>query len=739
MRFTGLLALFCIISLVAKAQTDTLPGKALFHKNHITFNLQHGFTRGQSAPESGPYSLDPRTGYVYHANLNYTAHISDKFGATAGAGVGAFPFIFELYDLDLGRMPYFDDVSYNLFASLKGEINYRHKLSDKYILNGFAGASAVSLQEFQMSTGLTSSSQTDYVYRVRINFEKGWKPLAHIGTGISRVLPNHDLLTLRLDYNHSFKDFYSGTYSILPKTPDASKGKYFNSGNHLSFGLGYTFTRVEKNNKTQQYVKDGGRKNADNDYKKEKRIIKDGSTMLAMYGGITFPLNSAADPNNIFQDATLVNLMPYFSLEHNLKKNYYAELGFGLQEYFSATKIKGDIGTSGGNAFMAYQTSLGGGKRLIGRTNNYNYLNIAGGVVLNVIDRQVGLSGGSGGAKINQNNDTVFSFSSDNYVRNRISPLLYIGVSKDFRISGGFYLSLLYRYHQGFYKLYEQQITYTSTEFTNPQNAIVSMNGSFHTAQLGVKFNLDNLSQRNIKRQLIPFQKGTFLLSALPSFIYNRNRTTYTSTDHNGSYNQSWNTFSPGIGAEYFLNDKNYLEARANYYGEGTFTMGMNIVSLSAGFGRRMNLPNGLNIINVQTGFSLSQIHATSGRNESRRSYNYREDRDDFFNAAYDSKSKKGTLHYGRIKNNDTTRSSATTFGIRRSLFPTIYLGVSKDFRLSNKWSAGVSFYRHFGFGDFYVEDSRIINYENDYFRREKIAMNGTASQLLFNLKYRLK
>ncbi|MBA3901481.1 MAG: hypothetical protein H0X62_14970, partial [Bacteroidetes bacterium] len=260
MKKVVLMTWLAAISISATAQTDSLVPISLFNRNHITLNLQNGFTRGVSEPVSGPLKLDPRTGFIYHGNLNYTANFSEKIGATVGVGLGAFPFNFELYQLDLGRNQYFDDANYNIFASFRGELNYRQKLSSRYFFNAFAGASAVSLMEYELGIGASSTNQQDYIYQINVKYEKGWKPLAHIGTGISRVLLNRDILTFRIDYNHSFQEFYSGSYSIMPNTPQESKGRFLNRGHHINLGLSYTFTRGEKEEKMLRYIKEGAGK-----------------------------------------------------------------------------------------------------------------------------------------------------------------------------------------------------------------------------------------------------------------------------------------------------------------------------------------------------------------------------------------------------------------------------------------------------------------------------------------------
>jgi hypothetical protein len=369
--FSLALLLFTFLPLSAQTESENT-----FTRSHFTFNLQNGITRGKAEMHSGLLRPDPRTGHIFHGNLNYTFNFSKKFGLTAGAGLGSFPIAFELYQLELGRSQYFDAAMYTSFASVRSEFNYRHKISPKYLLNGYSGISGITTYSSQVGTGGFSSTQPEALYEMLFKYDKGWKPIIHLGTGVSRILSNQDLLTFRIDYNYSFKDMYNGTYRIMPNTPDDSKGRYYNTGNHLNLGIGYTFTREEKKEKINSYLKENLAGDAKRKYRFEKRRIPENTTFIGFSGGITAPINKPDDPNKVLLTATLLNLMPYIYAEHNVKNSYFAEVGFAFQEYFSATKVKNSYGTSGSNAFNAFQLNLGGGKRLTGKNNNYNYLNL---------------------------------------------------------------------------------------------------------------------------------------------------------------------------------------------------------------------------------------------------------------------------------------------------------------------------------------------------------------------------
>ena len=496
-KFLPAFLLFLSLNILAQ-DTITNPYPLLFNKNHISFSLMQGFNRPSINPVSGPYQPYPKTGYIFMGSANYSFNFSDYTGFQLGTGLGAFPVIYSVNSVD--SFPgtegdsYFMNVDYNPFSRLSAEINFRYPLGRKIFLNGIAGGSLTSFAPLGLETGSSQSGKTNYKFR--IDYDKGWKPAIHIGTGISNVLKNYDLLTLNLIYNYSFSNSYKGSYELYSDSDSSyiSAGEFFNKGHFFGIVLNYTLTKTEKQVKIYDIIIKTDKVNkrmAEKVYRKEARKISNHSTFGTSLGGITIPINRANDPNKVLINASMASVMPYFSIEQNLQKNYFIEAGFGLQEYYNAIKAKEVPFWSGSNAFIAYHLTIGGGKRLIGK-NNYNYLNLSSGLVLSTIDRPVGYAGRGGiGAVVG--NDTIIMGRSENFISNNFFPLFYIGLSKDFRITRNFYFTMLYRYHQGFIKVYEQRVSYISKWTEGINNASNTMNGSYHTFQIGFKFRMGNI------------------------------------------------------------------------------------------------------------------------------------------------------------------------------------------------------------------------------------------------------
>jgi hypothetical protein len=738
----SVLMIFFIFTLNAQNLPENSFEK-VFSRNHVTFTLQNGFTRGKAFSEYGNFRPDPRTGYVYRGTLNYTVNLSDQIGFSIGTGIGAFPVNFEMYQLDLGRSSYFDDVEYRFFASFNGELNYRIPLNKTYILNGFAGINSFYFNYHEHEIGYSSFNQPHGIYKFDIIHEKGWRQNYNFGGGISKLLNNRDLLTFRVDYHHSVRNIYNGQYVIMPFSADESGGKFSNHGHHLNLGIAYTFSRTERDAKLQTFLSEGAKKESKTLYKKEKRAIKEQTTYIGSTGGLTFPISRAIDNNNVIINATIPNLMPYFFMEHNLKKNFYAELGFGFQEYFDALRFKGSPIYGGTNIFHGYQISAGTGKRLIGKKSNYNYLNLTAGIVANFLDREKGLIGSSGGSIISiTGTDTIYYYRSEDYILRKFNPLLYIGASKDFRISGNFHLTFLYRYHQGLLNLYEKRVDYVSMFTSGQQQARVILNGSFHTFQIGTKFNLGNLTEKQITKNRKPYEKGSLILSAMPGFIFYQSKTSYhfkhEDWERNGKFKERRSALLPVLGADYYLSNQFAIESRINFHNLHLFNMSIEMLQNSLGISRRISLPKGLYLLNIHAGINGNMVVGGSAPTKDEFYHDYYNNVDQHLFYNYDQSSMKGQNSSFTVSGNDTISYGTTTFGLTKRVFPQLYFGASKDFRISDKSTLSFSYFRNFGFAPFYVEQERWVS-QNGYFDNSVTTLSGMSSTILFSFKYRLK
>ena len=143
------------------------------------------------------------------------------------------------------------------------------------------------------------------------------------------------------------------------------------------------------------------------------------------------------------------------------------------------------------SAFDAVAVGIGAGKRIT-TARQLEILNLHSGLSLNFSNTDKGLSGW-GSSSIRSGTDTLFFAKEEQYQKHKVFPLIYIGVSRDFRIRGKLYFSLAYRYYQGIVPVAETKIQYISQWTSGMQQALSTNYGSQHTVQFGLKYNLGKL------------------------------------------------------------------------------------------------------------------------------------------------------------------------------------------------------------------------------------------------------
>jgi hypothetical protein len=373
--------------------------------------------------------------------------------------------------------------------------SYRKSINEKYAAkfhlgvgfnqfgNGSYGISGAQFDENSNSTEL---------YRFEISTNGGVSPYATVGAEISKKLRNKDELGLRLSYDFAFRNAYSGTYSLYDQT---SQGKYFNRGNYLNLTLAYTLTRNERLNRLNQLKSDPSisKKEAKKKLKKENRYIDPSSSFLYVGGGFGTGMNKVVeDAGGQLMKAGFPSFLPRVAFEKGIKNNFYAEVGLHSQLFWNTSRFKFDqYGSSGSDAFYAYQLSLGGMYRVIAK-NNYNIINLHAGVSVGFHTEKNGPDGlnswgnGSYGGSID--GDTIyFNYASQNRIKSNLISSVYWGLSKDFRVVKNFYFTLNYRQQIGLFKVTETTYNYSGTNVETTTGAKTKITGTSRDFQLGFK------------------------------------------------------------------------------------------------------------------------------------------------------------------------------------------------------------------------------------------------------------
>lgn len=72
----------------------------IYNSNIFSISLSNGFNKTQFEVESGTESPRSGVGHIHKLNLAYSLSLSQNFGATFGAGLGIFPFIYRIDPMD---------------------------------------------------------------------------------------------------------------------------------------------------------------------------------------------------------------------------------------------------------------------------------------------------------------------------------------------------------------------------------------------------------------------------------------------------------------------------------------------------------------------------------------------------------------------------------------------------------------------------------------------------------------
>ena len=474
-------------------------------KNQYTFSLVNGLNRNATKVEFGEQSPENALSVVHGFNFHYTRILNPKFSVATGLGFGFLPTnikvkSFEDFDgTDVFDNGFYSNASFKIFSRFELLGSYHQKINEKLELKYSLGAGLVYYGSQQSSYGFINYFDSTFeayeVSNIEINYNNRFKPFASLGIEATKKLKNKDLLSLKLSYDKSFSNAYSGTYSIFNGT---STGQYFNRGSFLNLSFGYVITGNKKLRRIKelQTLNQVDSKTAKKLLKKENRYIDPKSSFLNISGGMGFGGTKVhSDPNRSLENYAYPTFLPRISFEKGIKNNIYWELGVHSQLFWDVTKFSvSKYSSSGSSAFYAVQLSGGGLYRWILK-NNYNVINIHAGLTLGVHGAQNDENGihswGSGGMNGTINGNPVsYDYSSVSSVKSNVLTSLYLGLSKDFRIVNNFYFTLNYRQQFGLYKVYESTYNYSGLSVPTTTGAKTKITGSSKDFQFGFKIKL---------------------------------------------------------------------------------------------------------------------------------------------------------------------------------------------------------------------------------------------------------
>lgn len=223
----------------------------LFLRNHMS--LESGFTLLRVRPLSevgqGNMTLSYRPGmylgYKYHINLN--DYFAIRMGALAG--IHSFRFDFEPGPSDSSVFQPVSLSSVKPYLSVPIEMNVRFRFQQRHVLGVVTGISVniVSAERLKTVASLSGNPQGQEQYRLELQYQRP-NPFVNFDMGLEYhwVLRSMNMVKFAVRYSAGIRPMFHATYEHRENDFVLSKGSFDSFNDHVSLGIGYVFTRVNK-------------------------------------------------------------------------------------------------------------------------------------------------------------------------------------------------------------------------------------------------------------------------------------------------------------------------------------------------------------------------------------------------------------------------------------------------------------------------------------------------------------
>jgi hypothetical protein len=697
--------------------------------NHLNFELSSGFNRGLAEIDSG--NIAPRSKYLPLPKFraSYLFNISKRFGCETGLGVGLLPYNF--YVPEIGDIFFAYGLDYLLFGEASLRMHYRLQQKGKYTPGFSLGLSTVSMQEVSFS--YTSSSPS---YEARyVNFvENQRRMMLNAGFGLSKLLPNLDLLNFRIEYNYGLNELYRGNYQLKVDDQKVARGDIFNPGHHVALAVSYSFTKAAK---VLQKVQQSG-------YEPEnERILKgfkkwdhdSARTKISFQMGLSSQQMRISDPSNRFYDYNFLVPFPVIALDYHFNKHNFIETALGLQEFYTSYAEKGNSWFQSESENTTVHWMTGMGRTFYLKNKKRPLIHISSGLSLNFND----MTNGESFQQASSFQDSLMPpLNYDFYYKERrFNISLYAALARDFQLTDALALNFTYRIHQGLWQTYENKRFYNQAPPEENREVSFRSLGSFRALSMGLKIDLGRL-QPKPKQQIIA--KGDISIVAHAGSLGLRSRIQDMSIagKERNNYTEPYGGFMSGMQVNYQLRPPWGIDASLNYlsvngyYGE-QFTMGQ----ITAGLNRQIKTYSGIHLIDLHAGTGIGSIIQYSGISGTTMFQYSNPDEYQYSESQFSKETGVGTTFSYRILGQDTISFGYSEIRFNKQPLPLLYLQASKEFRVVKQFYLGMAFRKQFGLRQFFSA-IYVSGADNKLESISAERLRGNANSMLFYLKYKL-
>jgi len=489
-KISPLVTFLLIQSFLVFAQSGKQDEVKLLDGFQFAFKLSNGFNTTQSQEMSGASKLTGGLVHQHAFNVEGIQYLGSKgifVALNLGFGINGFAYKTSTNNelVNSAYFRYYDKLEAFPFLHADAGIGYASQINNRWIFRSQLKIGVRSSALISNYYGFSDINGTIMEYELESH--NTWHSILRGESGIGYTLKNHDILELGVFYTYTNSSVYTGTYTYYS---DNSTGSFLNYGRELGLTLNYIFSGYSRRSAISARSTPGlTLSEKKTNFRIERRKFQPGSWLL----GLRIGLHAARfkpEPNSVLMSGSVPDLHFGINFNYNPTQNTFWEGDISNSSYDEVTITKYGTSSSFSSGDYILGLSAGWGYRIIGR-NNYNWLSVSGGVGVNFVGNQRGTNGYSR-FKLSRNGIVLVDVMSTTSVLHRTYPILYLGLSKDFRLGVNSFISLAYRHTEGFYPIVQQKIQSSGQDVVDVENFNSNFRGASNTFGIGYKQRFNN-------------------------------------------------------------------------------------------------------------------------------------------------------------------------------------------------------------------------------------------------------